>query len=271
LQGRTPWLDYEVRQRPRWGHGLPPHQELYDIIDGGRTGYAALAESAAAQEGLRSVPLDASPGRGARWNQDMLPSIDAAVLYTIVCTMPPARYVEVGSGESTKFVRRAIEDHELPTTLISVDPQPRDEVDALCDRIVRQPVEDLDLSFFDVLVPGDVVFIDGSHRVFMNSDVTTLWLDVLPRLSPGVVVHVHDVFLPYDYPPDWIKRFYSEQYMVAASLLAGRGLEIVFPSYFVARDAELVRLFSPLWEAVPVPMIRRTGASLWVRVGGESR
>jgi hypothetical protein len=239
---------------------------LYDIIDRSREDYAALADTAATEEGLRSIPLDAPPRRGARWNQDMLPSIDAAMLYTIVCTMPPARFVEVGSGESTKFVRRAIEDHALSTVLISVDPKPRDAVDALCDRIVRKPVEDLDLSFFDDLVPGDVLFIDGSHRVFMNSDVTSLWLDVLPRLSPGVVVHIHDVFLPYDYPPDWIKRFYSEQYLVAASLLAGRELEILFPSYFVARDTQLMRLFSPLWASVPVPTIRRTGASLWLRI-----
>jgi hypothetical protein len=197
----------------------------------------------------------------------MLPAIDAAVLYSLVRSLRPSRHLEIGSGESTKFVRRAIHDDGLPTELTSVDPQPRDEIDALCDHVVRKPVEDLEPAFFDQLSDGDVLFIDGSHRIFMNSDVTALWIDVLPRLATGVVVHVHDVFLPYDYPPDWKKRFYSEQYIVAATLLAGGGsLEIMFPSHFVARDVELRDLFSPLWNAVPVPLKRRTGASFWFRI-----
>ena len=93
----------------------------------------------------------------------------------------------------------------------------------------------------------------------MNSDVTMLWLDVLPRLKPGVIVHIHDVFLPYDYPPEWASRYYSEQYMLAASLLAGNPMEILFPSHFVQRDAALASRLDPLWEAL--------GLDAQVRVG----
>jgi hypothetical protein len=76
----------------------------------------------------------------------------------------------------------------------------------------------------------------------MNSDVVTLWLDILPRLKPGVFVHIHDIFLPYDYPSDWIERHYTEQYLLAVALLApGSAFDVVFASQFAVRDAELSR------------------------------
>src|SRR5215203_5378633 len=98
LEGRTPWLDYEVRQRPRWGHGLPPHRGLYELIDGGRDRYAVLAQTIVGQPGLSSIRLEEPPGRAIpRWNQDMLPAIDAATLYTLVCSLQPRLHLEVGS------------------------------------------------------------------------------------------------------------------------------------------------------------------------------
>ena len=107
------------------------------------------------------------------------------------------------------------------TRIVSIDPQPRAEVDELCDRVLRVPLEAADLSVFDELSDGDVLFFDGSHRTFMNSDATVFFLEVLPRLADGVLVGVHDVFLPYDYPRDFADRYYSEQYLLAAHLIAG--------------------------------------------------
>ena len=73
----------------------------------------------------------------------------------------------------------------------------------------------------------------------MNSDVTIVWLDILPRLRRGVTIHIHDIFLPDDYPLDWSARFYSEQYLLAASLLAGAEFGLLFPSHFVQNDSRL--------------------------------
>src|SRR5262245_52540208 len=111
-----------------------------------------------------------------------------------------AAALSIGSGHSTKFARRAVVDYGLPTQITSIDPHPRAEIDALCHRTIRKPLEETDLNVFDELEPGDVVFFDGSHQYFMNSDVTVFFLDVPPRLKPGTLVQVHDNTLPYDYP-----------------------------------------------------------------------
>src|SRR5690606_30946570 len=94
------------------------------------------------------------------------------------------------------------------------------EIDMICDNVFREPLEDVGLEIFDALGAGDILYIDNSHRAFMNSDVTVVFLDILPRLKPGVLVQIHDVTLPYDYPEVWIDRHYSEQYLLAAWLLA---------------------------------------------------
>jgi hypothetical protein len=174
---------------------------------------------------------------------------------------------------------RAIRDQQLRTRIISIDPQPRAEIDALCESVIRDPLEKVDLAVFDQLVPGDILFIDSSHRVFTNSDVTVLFLDVLPRLQPGVLVHMHDIFLPHDYPPEWRDRYYSEQYMLAATLLAhGPRFRVALPNAFIAQDPQLSAILSPLWrdpmfapEPVPadrsVPVADKSGkgTSFWMR------
>ena len=271
LSGRMPDMEYDVTSMPRWGHGSPPHEGLYRVIDQGRRSYAEWLRAAASAEGLRRIAMNAPAGVEPRWNQGWFPAIDAAALYVITGALKPATFLEVGSGESTKFCRRAIRDYGLTTRIVSVDPQPRAEVDVLCDEVIRRPVETLDPAEFDSLDAGDVLFIDSSHRVFMNSDVTMLWLDVLPRLKPGVVVHVHDVFLPYDYPLDWSRRFYSEQYLLAASLLADpSAFELIMATAFVTNDAELPALLAPLWRDVPLPPEARRGWSFWFRVGADA-
>jgi hypothetical protein len=101
----------------------------------------------------------------------------------------------------------------------------------------------------------------------MNSDVTVVFLDIVPRLRPGVLVHFHDVFLPYDYPPRWGKRYYSEQYVLAARLLARElGVEVLLPNAFISRDPELSRVLDPLWEHPNMRGVNRNGASLWMRI-----
>ena len=118
------------------------------------------------------------------------------------------------------------------------------------------------MTLFDELEAGDFLFFDGSHHTFMNSDVVTLWLDILPRLKPGVVVHIHDIFMPYDYPSDWVERHYTEQYLLAVALLAPRSaFDLVFASQFAMRDPELARLVD---EAIR-PRADVPSTSFWLR------
>lgn len=262
------FLDHAPPAVPRWGHGRAPHPEIRAILEQGRPRYRALLDRVLAESGrLARIPVDAAAAPDApHWRNGWISAFDAAVLYTIVAGATGRRHVEIGSGMSTRFARRAIADHGRAATITSIDPAPREDVDALCDRVLRRPLEDCDPDVFAELEAGDVLFFDGTHRAFMSSDVTVFFLEILPRLAPGVHVHVHDVFWPDDYVPPWSTRHYSEQYLLGAYLLGGgRGVTITAPHHFVATDAELGAVLRPLWERLPGAEAH--GCSFWMTTG----
>ena len=175
------------------------------------------------------------------WRNGWFPPIDGIALYTYLSRRNPKIYLEIGSGNSTKFARKAIKDNHLRTKIISIDPQPRTEVEALVDVSVRSPLEKCDLGVFGGLEDNDVVLFDGSHRCFQNSDVTIFFLEVLPALPARLLVGVHDIFLPRDYPPAWRERYYNEQYMLATYLIGARdNLAVEFPAAYCARRYQSV-------------------------------
>lgn len=147
----------------------------------------------------------------------------------------------------------------------SLDPEPRMEVDAVCDRVIRTGLETADLSVFSTLKSGDIVFMDGSHRSFMNSDVTVFMLDVLPYLEPGVVVHFHDIHWPYDYPGMFSDRYFNEQYLLAAYLIAaGEKIKVLMPSRFMSYTPELRSAVGDIlatWKGSEETWL--SGGSLW--------
>src|SRR4029077_2329278 len=217
------FLDYKVEEVPRFGSGKPAHPELTRILACNDAHYAKLLSQflGFSDSLLRISPREPRESPEPSWLHDWLDGLDTFALYGFVASENPALYLEVGSGYSTKVVRRAIKDRSLQTKIVSIDPHPRSEVDRLCDEVVRQPLEKCDLKIFDPLQAGDILFMDGSHRALMNSDVTVLFLEILPRLRSGVLVHLHDIFLPVDYPPYWEleyypHRYWSEQYLLAA-------------------------------------------------------
>jgi Methyltransferase domain len=263
---RTIELDYSVAPRPRWGHGAPSHEGIRTLIEAGRDRYHEhLRAILELREPLLRIPARSTSPGDPVWANDWLPGLDAAALYAFLARTDPEVYLEVGSGNSTKFVRRAIEDHGLRTRLVSIDPQPRAEIDALCDEVIRSPAEEVDVTVYDRLDAGDVLFVDNSHRCLQNSDATVMFLEVLPRLRPGVLVEFHDIMLPDDYPPEWAARFYSEQYLLAAFLLGGDRLGVELPNHFVARDPELGAVLAPLWCDPAIAGLDTYGASFWIR------
>ncbi|MBA8880934.1 class I SAM-dependent methyltransferase [Phyllobacterium myrsinacearum] len=184
-----------------------------------------------------AIPLEAdAKSLEPRWFNGWFPSLDCMTLYHLLAERNPATYVEIGSGNSTKFARRAIKDHHLRTRIISIDPEPRTEIDAIADEVIRSGVEFVDISLFSQLDADSVVFFDGSHRSFQNSDVTVFFIDILPELKAGIDVGVHDVLWPWDYPPTWVERYYNEQYMLGTYMLAfGRSFPLIFSCAHAAR------------------------------------
>jgi predicted O-methyltransferase YrrM len=262
-------LDYPVKPKCRWPIGRP-HPELWRILNANRDAYADLLRSFLPfGPRFANIPKDAKEAGQTEpyWINGWMPALDGVALYALTALNKPKRYFEVGSGNSTKFAARAVKDHGLATRIVSIDPEPRAEIDQLCEKIIRAPVEDVDVAFFDELECNDILYIDNSHRAFMNSDATVLLLDVLPRLKPGVIVHVHDVTLPYDYPEAWAGRFYSEQYLLACYLLAlGTRFEVLLPSSFVSFDEQLKGIMDPLWGQEFMRGVETHGCSFWLRM-----
>ncbi len=262
-------LDYPISPEPRYGYGKPPHAELLRLIASNRASYKgtlesflAFAECFARIEKSLNDPSSLEP----RWCNEFLPTLDAITLYGLTVLRNPERYFEIGSGESTRFVRRAILDHTLRTRIISIDPAPRTEVDKLCDEAIRLPLEKVDLGIFSDLARNDMVFMDGSHRVFQNSDATVAFLEIVPRLKSGAIFGVHDVYLPWDYPPQWKTRYYSEQYLLAAYLLSNCGnLHILLPNFFISHDKELVEILAPIWNLEVLKTPFPHGEAFWIQ------
>lgn len=247
-------LDYAYRMQPRTLLGLDK------IFAAGRHAEFCRRFDQHADR-LKRIPIEETPGE-PYWSNGWIPVIDGISLYGIAAEFKPSNYIEVGSGNSTKFVRRAIKDLGLSTRMTSIDPYPRAEIDELCDVVIRQPVEDVDLSVFEQLEPGDVVFIDNSHRSFPGSDVTIFFTEILPRLQKGVIWGLHDIPLPYDYTEGMAVRGYNEAYLFAAYLLGGAGGDaMLFGSAYVARTMpeKLTAMTPELAELGP------WGGCLWMR------
>jgi hypothetical protein len=218
---------------------------------------------------LVAIPLAHGPGvdpSSPTWINGWFPPLDALVLYGLLASENPRWYVEVGSGNSTRFARQAVRDHALRTKIVSIDPAPRAEIDALCDHLVRAPLEEVDLAQVAELTGEDVLFVDSSHRAFQNSDVTVFFTEILPALPPGLVYGIHDIYLPGDYPPAWVERFYSEQYLLACYLLGGAdGDEIVAPLTYLLHETNVPSLFAPTFAEVGLAPLERNGHALWMR------
>lgn len=268
---QTLFLEYPVQFKPRYGHGLPPHKELYQLIDQRRDVYRdLLGKALSLKEKLWTIQgagRETDPVQPA-WNNGFLPGLDIVGIYTMLSVYKPKRYIEVGSGNSTKVAYKAKQDGQLDVRIISIDPMPRAEIDRLADEVIRKPFESIDLKIVDQLEANDILFIDNSHRILPNSDSMVFYMEILPRLKPGVIVHIHDVYLPYDYPQFMCDRFYSEQYGLAFFLLANPSkYQTLLPNYFISEDPELRDLFSPFWQHPNLANVEQHGGSFWLVVG----
>ncbi|MGD9863518.1 MAG: class I SAM-dependent methyltransferase [Pseudodonghicola sp.] len=214
----------------RPAYALSPGMAGFDIaplVADYRTHAAALAR----------LMAPAGTASGYRAGNGYFDRPDAEALYLMIRRFAPGRVIEVGCGNSTRVTRQAALDGGLETEITAIDPWPRADIADVVDRFEQAPLESVDPALFAGLRAGDVLFIDSSHQVRMSNDVAHLFCRIIPALAPGVVIHVHDVFLPYEYP----KRFFydcpswGEQYLLHA-LLQGGGYEILWPGYLLQRD-----------------------------------
>lgn len=195
-------------------------------------------------------------------------SVDAETLYAMLRHQKPSRVIELGSGSSSlvmaEALRRNAQQDESCDYLI-FDPFPNPGLETHLARIARATTlgaNEVPSSAFRSLADGDVLFVDTTHTVKTGSDVNHIVLNVLPALQPGVLVHFHDIFLPWEYPRRWIERerYWAEQYLLQAFLAFNDSWEVVFAAQAVARafPDELARLIPSFREGV-------SPGALWLR------
>ncbi len=264
------FLEYKVDFKPRYGYGKAAHPELMKIINSNRNNYRALIEKALSYKDAIWKIKDSkekSDNINPTWNNGFLPGLDMIGIYTILAEFKPKKYIEIGSGNSTKVAFMAKKENNLSTQIISIDPMPRAEIDNLADKIIREPFENTNFDIIDELNENDILFVDNSHRILPNSDSMVFYLEILPRLKKGVIVHIHDIYLPYDYPQFMCDRFYSEQYGLAMYLLANsQKYETILPNYFIFEDKELSELISPIWDHKNLENVEKHGGSYWIKI-----
>lgn len=212
-------------------------------FEAARDAFTGMLERIASyRDGLLAIGVD-DPAPAPRWDQDWFAGLDAAAAYAIVRDRRPARIVEVGSGHSTRFMVRAVQDGGFDCRIAAIDPAPRADIARLPVDLVRSVVQKTDPALFGALGAGDVLSIDSSHIMMPGTDVDMLFGEVIPALPAGVIVQVHDIFLPWGYPEDWEPRGYNEQNALAPLIAAGV-LTPLLACQFVRREmtAETERL-----------------------------
>ncbi len=251
-----PHPDRDLWSKPKAMEGLA--LEVDSALDWGEaelSPYAGELRSAIQESGL--------DGRFALWNE-AYQAADAELLFAMVRWLRPRRVLELGRGYSTLVLAaaRTVNAREgRNCEIVSVDPDPAvdvgDEVPGT--RIERRSASELPIDRFLELESGDILFVDTTHSVKLGSEVNYVVLDVLPRLAPGVVVHFHDVFLPYEYPREWYERgmFFAEQYLLQAFLSGNPGYRVLFPAH-AARRAHAERL------ARVLPSLAEPRAKDWI-------
>ena len=190
--------------------------------------------------------------------------VDALVAYCMVRHFQPRLIIEVGSGFSSLLLGDAVAKN-TGSSLICIEPFPREFLRKGFPglrSLTEQKVQDIELDFFAQLESSDILFIDSSHTVKIGGDVNYLFLEVLPRLKPGVIVHVHDIFLPFEYRRDWVLdefRFWTEQYLLQAFLTFNSEFEVLMANNYLNQyhEEELKVAFADLssWG----------GGSFWMR------
>lgn len=187
---------------------------------------------------------------------------DASVYSAMLRRIEPRRVIEVGSGFSTATLLDTAEQAGFPVEATCIEPYPDRLLTLLRPwddvRLLRAPVQDVPLDTFDALGSGDVLFIDSTHVAKAGSDVLWLLLRVLPRLAPGVHVHLHDIFWPFEYPEEWLRegRDWTEAYLLHAFLCDSRAWEITFFSSWLWRCHP---------ELVPEELRVEAPGSIWIR------
>ena len=194
------------------------------------------------------------------WASKWISPLDGATIYTGVTEFKPRQIIEVGSGNSTHFMVRAIVDHKMDTKVTCIDPSPRIDITGLPIDLKQRVLSLDDLPLVKNLNRNDILFIDSSHILQQGFDLDIILNRFLPALKPGVILHFHDIFLPYPYPTEWGSFHFNEQNALIGWLLSGY-LDVIFSSFYAYSDMTNNLRVSALESSIK----EAGGGSIWLR------
>ena len=237
----SPFPDPDAIDAARLGEKRPLPGIQLDIDDA----LTLLSELCRFASELKLFPR--KPGSAAIEWSHTYPSFDTATLYAMLRHLKPKRYIEAGCGYSSRVSSAALlrnRDEGAPCHALFIEPYPPAhlEKEKLPGEFLKQKVEQVPLERFQQLADGDVLFIDTSHVIKAQNDVEYELLRILPSLRPGVFVHVHDIFTPYDYPAEWLvgkgtnRGGNNEQYALECLLSGGDDWEVTLPVHLLWRE-----------------------------------
>lgn len=195
------------------------------------------------------------------WDGGYFGALDTAATYALVRSARPKRIVEVGSGSSTHVMAAAAKKMDPAPLIQCIDPVPRSEISDLGVSWEQAVLKDENIHLFEALEPGDIAFFDSSHVLFEGTDVDIIQNRILPVIKPGVLVHIHDIFLPDPYPQNWKSRAYTEQQGLGGWICGG-AYKLLFSCHYAA-----TRMNAPTSTSLNAAMPRKVeagGGSLWM-------
>lgn len=166
-------------------------------------------------------------------NNKFFNSSDAEIYYQMIRYFKPKQIIEIGSGHSSLIALEAVKKNKeidnIFTKIKCIEPYENKWLENYELEIIREKVEKLDAKFFLSLEQNDFIFIDSSHMIKPSGDILKIYLEILPILSKGVIIHIHDIFTPKNYPEKWIineNKFWNEQYLVEILLRNNTEIEV---------------------------------------------
>lgn len=188
------------------------------------------------------------------------PTPDAEIYSAMILDFLPHDIIEIGSGYSTLIAKKTILEKGMNCRITVIDPSPRTDVTDVADTVINSLVENIDPGKLPI-THGTILFIDSSHICRGFGDIPYLFCKIIPHLPPGVLVHVHDIFLPYEYPNVYLKMLYTEQYILYAMLSNTDKFEIIMSTHYLSRNYtnEMQQTFGNIVGVIPEYL----GASLW--------
>ena len=190
---------------------------------------------------------------------------DSYLYFSMINSFKPQKIIEIGSGFSTQVAVIAKEFGSLNTEILLIEPYPREELTILSEEtiIIEKKLEDVSLDLFLSLDKNDILFIDSSHVIKTKNDVVRIYLEILPVLKKGVIVHIHDISIPYEIHPAIFKAGYSwnEQYLLQALLTNSHRYNTLISGYYLTKD--YFKYFNKVFEE---SISGNTGGSYWIEI-----